>query len=242
MDPERNDVDISRLFKWGKIFSLSNADGEVISTVYMRLIGDADLNKARVYALRRSAEYRKKLKTENSDERFAYIQDKVGIDYEQIVSINLILNTREVTQEANDELVFPLPKEPKASAKLETLEKYQKEIDDYPAKREEALRTEVTKRLKVIETYLREKSFDELYKQYEMQMINELCEQEMISAFKEMCVYFGCFKDPGFSDRYFSSLDEYLNLERYIKQQFMDAYLSIEIPSGELKKLQEVTL
>lgn len=242
MDPERNDVDISRLFKWGKIFSLSNADGEVISTIYMRLIGDADLNKARVFALRKSAEYRRKLKTENSDERFAFIQEKSTLDYEQIISINLILNTREITQESNEQLVFPLPKEPKGNAKLEALEKYQKEVDEYPAKREEALRKEVTKRLKSLEKELRERSFDELYRQYEIQMINELCEQEMISAFKDMCVYFGCFKDPGFTDKYFSSMDEYLDLERYIKQQFMDAYLSIEIPSGELKKLREVTL
>ncbi len=60
---DRNDVNISILFNWGKEFILYDENRKELFKVYLRIIGDSDLNKAKVYALRKSAEMRKKLKS-----------------------------------------------------------------------------------------------------------------------------------------------------------------------------------
>lgn len=59
MNAERNDVDIFRLFHWGKEVTIFDKYGNELTNVYMRLVGDAELNLARVFAIRRSAELRK---------------------------------------------------------------------------------------------------------------------------------------------------------------------------------------
>jgi len=51
--PEKNDVDISSLFYYRKPVTLIGKDAEP-TTVYMRLVGDAELQRARVKALRDS--------------------------------------------------------------------------------------------------------------------------------------------------------------------------------------------
>ena len=66
MEIEKNDVDISKLFNWGKAFEIVGEDG-VVDVVYMRVLGDADINKARVFALRESAKLRRALRNPDSD-------------------------------------------------------------------------------------------------------------------------------------------------------------------------------
>jgi hypothetical protein len=70
-DIEKNDVDISKLFKWGTSTTVQTPRGDAI--VWMKILGDADVNKARIYALRRSAEMRAKMVDLDSDERIALL-------------------------------------------------------------------------------------------------------------------------------------------------------------------------
>jgi hypothetical protein len=241
MTIEKNDVDISKLFNWGKIFVLTNDVGDVKSTVYMRLAGDADINRARVYALRKSAELRKKLREESSDEKLAFIQDKELLNKERLVAILSGLSLRTITHQAMKETKLPFPKEPKSDATLEQFEKYQKEVDDYPEKKDKELRKFIEKELTKYKKTLERKSEDELYSSYVTEITNELCEQEMITSFREMCTFYGCYSDENFSERLFTNFEKFTNLNTDIKQQFLNAYQSLEMGTEELKKLQVAT-
>lgn len=238
---ERNDVDISQLFNWGKVFLLTGESGETETSVWIRLAGDADINRARVYALRRSAELRKKLREENTDERYAFIQDRELFDKERLVAVLSGLSIRSITHQAVKETKIPFPKEPKSDAPLEEIEKFQSEIDSYPERKDKELRKIVEKELSKYAKKLEKLSEDELYIAYITEMTNELCEQEMINSFREMCTFFGCYKDSKYKERLFSDFEEFTNLNTHTKQQFLSAYQSLELGTEELKKLQEAT-
>ena len=73
MEIEKSDVDLSRLFMWQAEVPVLSSTGEEVTKVHMRVIGDKDLSRARVFSLRESAELRKLLKTDGTDEYIAFI-------------------------------------------------------------------------------------------------------------------------------------------------------------------------
>jgi len=73
MDIEKNDVDLSKLFTWSKEVPIYDTKGELMTRVFIRTIGDADINKARVFALRESSKLRKALRNKGTDEYEAFI-------------------------------------------------------------------------------------------------------------------------------------------------------------------------
>jgi hypothetical protein len=242
---ERSDVDISKLFGWGRVFEIVNPTNEDdITLVYMKLLGDADLGRARVYALRKSAEMRRKLKDENSDERLAWIRGIEEVEKQDLINLITVYSSRELTNNARSKAKWPpTPKPPKSNAKLEKMEKFQKEVDDYPAKKAQALAEAVSKEVDSLRKSLEEKSKEELYREYVRSLTDEFCEREAIVAFDNMQTYLGCYQDDTYKSdkRFFSSFEDFDNLEPTIKEQFKDAYRSIDIELSELKKLRRAT-
>jgi hypothetical protein len=241
MIAEKNDIDVSPIFNWGKEFTLSSVNGEDELKVFLRLVGDADFNRARIYALRKSAEKRKRLRTEDSDDKLAFLLERGELERERLISICVLFASKDLAKEAIKEVQVPLPKEPKSDAKTEVFEKYQQAIDDYPKKREDALRKYISREVDRLTEELQKKTDDQLYDLYIAYVTDELCEEEMLTAFKEMCTYFGTYKDPQFKERFFNSFEDFANLDGYLKQQFMSSYASLEITTDDLKKLQQVT-
>ena len=131
MNAEKNDVDVRRLFSWGTAFELSNPDTEEITMVYMRLVGDEDMNKARVYALRESKKLRETLRDTSTDESIALIPSFNDIPNKDIVEMVAMFSTRAMSKRAIRDVSMPLPKEPKDSATLEEHEEYQNKLDMY---------------------------------------------------------------------------------------------------------------
>lgn len=242
MLPEKNDVDVSRLFHWGSKFAIFDSYGKEIENIYIRLVGDAEINRSRVFAIRKSADLRKLLKTEDTDERIAFVSSIYDLDDKSdVINYILLLSTKKFTQDVMRDVDLPMPKEPKSTADLEDFEEYQKAVDNYSERRMQRINDEV---LKLIESYrleLLEKPIEQLKKLYERNMIDELCEKEMVTKFRDMCVYFGCYKDDKFKERYFTNFDEFDNLPSEIKEQLINYYGSLEINVEELKKLLEAT-
>jgi hypothetical protein len=227
MNVEKNDVDISRLFNWGKVFEITNSSGESEALVYMKLLGDADVNRARVYALRKSAEMRKELSDPNSDIRWATIRQIDVLSEEDLVNYILIFSMREITNDALRTVDIPSPKPPKSNSKLATLEKYQKEVDEYPAKKADAVNKYIQKEVEKLKKFLLSETKEVLYKKYVNTLIDEFCEREALKAYGDMECYLGCFKDDEYKEHFFSSFEEFDNLDE--KQKV------------ELKKLREAT-
>lgn len=239
---ERNDVDISKLFSWGRVYEVVDPkDESAVALVYMKLLGDADLNRARIYALRKSSELRRQLRDLNSDQRVAYIRPMEELTKDDLINLVLILSSREITTNAAREVKIKEPKQPKSNAKLEDIEKFQKEVDEYPNKRREAVSEAVNKQVEKLKAELQKKSEEELYKQYVKIHIDEFCEKEAFDAFKNMQVYLGCFKDSNYKERFFSDFEEFDNLETTVKDNFKAAYDSIDVDISELKKLRLAT-
>lgn len=239
---EKNDVDISKLFSWGRVYEVIDPlDDSIINLVYMRLLGDADLNRARIYALRKSSELRRKLRDENSDERVAYIRPLSELDRDSMINLITILSSREITTNAVRNVKVKEPKQPKSNAKLEEVEKFQKEIDEYPAKRQEAVAKAVEKEVERLKKEQDKKTDEELYRDYVKIHIDEFCEKEAFEAFKNMQVFLGCYKDSSYKEKYFSDFEEFDNLESTMKENFKAAYDSIDVNMSELKKLRLAT-
>lgn len=236
---EKNDVDITPLFNWSKQFEVVLEDNKI--PVYMRVVGDSDLNKAKVASLRRSADMRRKLRDDNSDERMAYIRDIEDLDEERLISTITVFSMRDLAEKTRQEVKVPAPKAPRSDAKTEAHEKYQAELDDYPNKVQAKVKKVLEDKVEKLRETLKEESKESLYKKYVTIMTDELCEQELLTAFKEWTAYLSAYKDEDLTERLFSSFDEFSNLPSDLKSQFIRWYSLIEMSNDELKKLQPVT-
>jgi hypothetical protein len=232
---EKNDVDISPIFLWNKEITIKGLKEESV-VAYMRLLGDADINRARIMALRKSADLRNKLRDEESDERLALIPSIAELSHEVIVESIIVYTMRDLTQVAVKNAVIPKPKEPGSDASTERLEKFQKEVDEYPDLREKIIRGELEKLVVNRRDDLTKKEDNELYKIYVNVIINELCEQELLQRFKEYCVYFGTFSDKEMTTKFFNTFWDVDNLPTETKKNLIAEYSSLELESDNLKK------
>ena len=239
---EKQDVNISKIFDWGRVFEVINpTTQEVDATVYMKLLGDADLGRARVYALRKSSELRRKLREENSDERVAYIRTIDELDEDNLMNFIVIFSGRELSTNARQNVKIQSPKPPKSDAALEKMEKFQKEVDEYPERRQKAIADAIEKEVEKLKKSLAGKTKEELYRQYVKLLVDEFCEREALVAFEDMQVFLGCYTDDSYKVKFFSGFEEFNNLEPNAKQLFKDAYKQVDIDINELKKLRRAT-
>lgn len=232
---DKNDVDISKLFYYHDKFDLELKNGEKIS-VYMRVVGDAELNQARVFALRESANLRKKLRTENSDEALAYLPDLDILDKDGLVKTILASVYSNIIREANNEVKFNLPAEPKSTSSLEEQEEYQEKIDNFDKEYNQLLMDKIEELIKIEETRLQNLSEEQLRKEALNKVINQICELKMIERFQEMCTYFATYKDDKYKERMFQSFEQFDNLPKAIKEQLIMFYNKLEIDEVTLKK------
>lgn len=232
---DKNDVDISRLFYYQDKFELKLKDDKTLP-VYMRVIGDAELNQARVFALRESASLRKKLRTENSDEALAYLPDLDAIDKDDLVKVILASSYNDIIREANNEVKFNLPTEPKSTASLEEQEEYQEQVDNFDAEYNKLLTNKIEELVKIEEERLQKLSIEQLRKEAINKVINQLCELRMVERFQAMCTYFGTYRDPNYKERMFKSFDQFDNLPKSIKEQLTKFYNQLELDEVTLKK------
>ena len=241
MEIERNDVDINKLFNWGKVFVFQDGQGNDEALIYMRLLGDADVNKARVYALRKSAELRRELSDKDSDMRWATIKDIDALTEDDLVNYILIFSMREIQNNALRSVDVPFPKQPKSNARLATLEKYQKEVDEYPSKKAEAVAKVMHKEVEKLKKELLSEGKETLYRKYVNTLIDEFCEREALRAYSDMEVYLGCYRDDNYTDKFWPTFEQFDNLLTEQKTIVKEAYGKLSLGSDELKKLREAT-
>jgi hypothetical protein len=227
---ERNDVNVNKLFHFGDWFEVNG------QKVYIRLVGDTELNRARVFAIRKSAELRKKLNDKDSDEYFTFIPDELS-DIPDISNGIISLSLTEFTKQAIKEATLPpLPSELKDDATLEEQEDYQAEIDDHPNKQNKAIQEYVNKLVQAEIDRLSRLSDSDVRKLYSQLIIKDLCENEMIKYFNEQCAWYGTFTDDSCLTRLFYSFESFSNLPSRSKTEILNKYDSLNIPGNELKK------
>lgn len=240
-DIEKNDVDISELFKWSKEIEIEDSFSGIKVKFYMRLLGDADLGKARTHGYRKSADLRKKLKTKGSNERTSLVAELEDFtDPDVVIKAIEILRTPEIYQRAIKNVDVPEPKEP-SSDDLEAWEEYQKKVDAYSDKFKKAVDKEADKLKAEDENYLKEKDNADLYKIYENEVINKLCQEEMNNSFYDMAIFISTYKDDKFRVPAFKNFDTYNNVRPSLKSRLRDEYQRLELGLDVLKKSPEAT-
>lgn len=238
---DKNDVDISILFNWGTVVVMKDAFDNDIETLYVRLVGDADTNRARTYALRKSAELRDQLKTPGSDERVAFIPDWKTMKTQNLIELVVQFRLRDYVQRVTKDILLPLPIEPKSDASLEKHEEYQKEVDSYPSVREGKIKESLESIIKSEKDYLRSLPKGEIVLEVENAIIAELCEQRMFESFQAMVLTLATHTDPEYTTKFFKSVEEFEELISDFKDQLFKAYNAININTENLKKLPGVT-
>lgn len=232
---DKNDVDISKLFQWYDKFELKNGRGESIS-VWMRLPGDAEINQARVFALRHSKEFRAKLRNPETDEAIAYIPEFDELTHEQLADFIARYQVVEFTREALDVADIPYPKPLPSDATMEEQEKFQEEVDTFDERRDAVIRVYVDNKIDVERSRLMEKETEKLQLQLRKLVIDKLCEDEMLRRYKEYIIYVSSFKDDKFKERLFNAYEDFENLSPSGKAQLAEFYNALELGNSELKK------
>ena len=232
---DKEDVDITRLFFWNKKVEIFDMNERSVLSVYMRVVGDNDIQQARAVALRESAKFRQKLK-HDEDTRLAYIPFYEDFTNEELIAAILTLYAPEVTREALREVDIPLPKEPKSDADLEVQEEYRKKVDEWPSLRRQKIDEYIIKKLEGYEQIYKSYTKEQLASEHERVLISEMCKDKMVSTFRDYSIYLSIFADEKFTKRYFNSYEEFLNLPTAYKEQFVTAYDTLDIDTDELKK------
>jgi lantibiotic modifying enzyme len=179
---------------------------------------------------------RKLLRDETSDERMAFLPESGVVQIEELIQGLLVLYTKDAGDEAVKSLKYNLPTEPKADDKLEKHEDYQKKVDDFPKWREDAIKEFITDRVKQYEEQLLEKSYEDIYEEYIYSLIDQICELEMLTRYREMCVFYATYKDEDLTEKVFTEFEILENLPKDVKEQLINEYNSLEISGEDLKK------
>ena len=241
MDIEKNDVDLTKLFLWSDEFPIVDRVGDEVTTVFIRLVGDKDLNRARIHGLRSSGELREKLHDKKSDEYIAFISGSNLTDRDKLAAGVKLLLMGELTNVARKNVVAKIPKEPDSDADLEEHEKYQVAIDEFPAKFSELVVEEGDKLLQSEDKRMKKLSDEELRGEYIELTINYVCQEEMNRSFTDMCAFLGTYTNAKMRKKYFRSFDIYENIAPEVKNQLREHYQTLELGMSELKKSQEAT-
>lgn len=236
MEIDKNDVNLSDLFKWKDEVVITDAEGEEAAKVYMRILGDAEQNRARAEALRESGKLRKILQNPESDERLIYTEEVEPFDKEKVVTSIILLTIGELYDQARDKVDIPFPKEPGSEASQEEQENYQEEVDEYPDKYTEAVEEEFEKLRKAELKRLKKLDEEALRGLYMEGMINRVCNNKLQDVYLDYCVYHGTFLDEDLKKKAFSNFSEYENSAKLVKDQLKNAYQKLSLTSERLKK------
>lgn len=231
---------IEKLFSWSKETPILDTTGKQIGKVYQRLCGDADIQKARITALRYSRELRIKLKDRNSDEYLAYVDGYTDLNKSQLIDLILFNELSTIREKVEKELSFPFPKEPDMESNTEAWEEYQELQDTYESRRLEKLNSVLTQAIQERREELNSESDEFIQEAVITSKISGLCENELRVRFSEMVTYLGTFRDKKMKKKVFSSFQDFLDAPDILKNQLMEGYNSLEISSINLKEFQEI--
>ena len=240
MSNERPEL-IENLFRWNRETPIVDTKGAQIGKVYQRLCGDADIQKARITALRYSRELRIKLKNKDSDEYLAYVDGYNDLNKEQLTDLILFNEIMTIREKVEKDFNFPFPKEPDEEGTTEDWEQYQELQDTYESRRLDKLNEKLTKEIQYRREELSANSMEFLQEAVILTKISGLCENELKVRFMEMVTYLGTFRDKKMKKRAFSSFTDFLDAPDILKNQLMEGYNSLEISSINLKEFQEIT-
>lgn len=235
-------VSLTDLFLYKKEVEILNpTTGKPVKKVWVRVLGDYDLNQAYKASRIASANKRKALRDPESDD---YKDEVLGInDLPRETHIELIKTARmnNFISEAQSAVERPeLPEleeiavDPDA-ANLEDLEKLDSAEDKVEKLYKEKLQEYVDAKTLELTKTLEALPDNELLKLAQVEVSNVIPFSVFMEELSNYKVLFGTFQDKACKSHEFVSKEDYQNLPRPIKDQLITAISELEISGEDIK-------
>jgi len=229
-------IKLENLFKWTGELEITDEDGNVIETLYQRVIGDADVQKARLAALKESRQLRRRLQDPDSDEALANIPLKGELSQEEMVDVIIFSRYNKYRAQAELRISEKKIKEPPSDADLEDQEQYIEDVEQAQREYEEKL-TDAIHNLAVKD---REKllalPYDKVMELHTDELIDYLCAIRMMTVYDQMSAFLGTYSDPEFTTRRFARYEDFDNLATLLKERIVSNYKRLPLETEDLKK------
>ncbi len=231
-------MDISKLFRWTAKVILKDLDGMPLRDangepvwVYIRIVGDNDLDTIRKYALKESRKARKAF-TEDID---YYLPDLGSLKKEELISLILLGEMTEIYKQAerDTEINYPSAKD---SLTLEQEEELSEKLETYFDRLHEAVLKNTNKLLEERRQHYNLRELEFLLPLAQKRYIDKMAEVEMSRAHNDGILRYAIFKDEEFSIPAFTSFEEAANASAHLKGQLIEAYTKLSLKDTELKK------
>jgi hypothetical protein len=240
---------IADLLKWRTtVILLDQEDKPILDddknpiNVYLRVIGDDDLEASHRAARLHSATIRKQLQDKTSDlykDRVEPIMEASREDCESIVSqyraSNLESEARANVTRPDAVTLEEIAIDPDAA----TLEEQEK-LDAAQAKQDEeyeaALKEYVDVRKAIIDAEIKEMSLDDLRTVAKEEIGGVIALSEFFNELMEQKLFRGAYTDKTYKHKAFDSIEEIKKTAPVIRQQLFDAYLELEFDPDKVKK------
>jgi hypothetical protein len=202
----------------------------------MRLPSEANINKARVFALRESSKLRQALRTEGTEERDAFIKQLDAKTPQEFAVAIILMRLSEYNVKARQDLNIKFPTEPESTAPLEEQEAYQKEIDNFPETFSKVLIQKMDELKNKDMADLVQLPVENLQRFYEEELINFLCKSTLDKAFLDYCIATNTFYDEEMTRPGFKSVEDFNESSPLLQQQLRETYSNLELGMEEIKK------
>lgn len=239
---------IADLLRWRNSVQLKDPDGNPILdskgqpvTVYLRVIGDDDLQNAYKVARVISSDTRKKLRDKESIEFKDQVEPIREATKEECIQLIKTARTQNFDALAYSNIERPDPVELEEIAEdpdAPTLEEQEK-LDAANAAQDEefqkALKEYRETKERELEEELNQKPLEELRTQAEEEVSNITSLALFLQAVQDYKMIYACYNDKTFKERSFDSIEEYRSTHTVIKDQLAEAYFRLEAGTGDLK-------
>lgn len=232
---------LSQLLRWKREVQLKGPDNEILETVYMRIIGDWDLQESYRLARVASAAKRERLRDIDTDD----FKDQIATfnDADESVCKELIRVAREAgwTSQALSTIVRPdeiklsevaidpdaptleeQEKVDKENAELE--EKYQQELQDFVAQKRKELEAEISKL-----------SIEQLRVLAQAEATVWLPLTAYINELTDEKTWRSVYTDKEMTVHGFDSITEFREMMEPLRMQLIAAYAELEESVGDIK-------
>ena len=212
-----------------------------IKKVWVRILGDYDLNQAYKLSRIASANKRKALRDPESDDYKDEVLGVVDIPPEDQMDLIKTARTSNFISEAQSTIERPsLPElnevaiDPDA-VNLEELEKLDKAENETEKKYKEKLQEYVDAKVLELTKTLETLSKEELLKMAQLEVSNVIPFSVFMEELSNYKILFGTFQDKSCKVREFIDKEDYQNLPRPVKDQLIKAIAELEVSGEELK-------
>jgi len=210
-------------------------------TIYMRVVGDQDLQDAFKLARVRSAEKRKTLRDETSLEYLDQVAPIKEASREDCVELIKTARTQTFQSEAYANVERPeavkieeIAVDPDAVS-LEEQEQLDAANEKIDKEYEEAIKTYTETRIKETDVEFESVSIENVRSIAELEVSNITSLAIFLQEVLDYKIIMACYTDKALTQKAFDSVAEYRSSNTFIKTQISEAYMRLELGADEIK-------